>query len=277
MTAPKRSVPKSKKGKSIKSETMRSGARGRSNKQISSSPTAKEFLIQLESMQSAAELKKYKRYFTFDENTPGHGDRFIGVRMGNVFNLAKKAIAMNLIEIEKLLENDIHEARAGACSIMDKQARLKTTTDERRKDLFDLYIRRHDRINNWDLVDLCAIHVIGRYLFKNDRKALYKLAKSRNPWERRTSIVSTAYFIREGQLDDSYKIAEILIHDENDLVQKATGWMLRFAGDKDGSRIRSFLNKYASTMPRITLRNTIEHFDKKEREYYLNLGKLVNS
>src|SRR5690606_3257755 len=157
--------------------TMRSGARGRSNKQISSSPTAKEFLIQLESMQSAAELKKYKRYFTFDENTPGHGDRFIGVRMGNVFDLAKKSTAMNPIEIEKLLESDIHEARAGACSIMDKQARLKTTTDERRKDLFDLYIRRHDRINNWDLVDLCAIHVIGRYLFKNDRKALYKLAK----------------------------------------------------------------------------------------------------
>lgn len=230
--------------------------------------TAKHFIERLKAHSSPEEREKTLRYF---KNTDG--DQFIGVRMGQVFSLVKEFIDMTPDEIEKLLDSKIHEVRAGGCSIMDKQARLKKITPERRKELYDLYLRRHDRIDNWDLVDVCAIHVIGGYLFDKPRKVLYKLARSKNMWERRTAIVSTAYFIRKGDLDDTFKISEILLKDNEDLVHKATGWMLRFAGDKDRARLLTFLDKHAATMPRTALRYAIEKFDKNERDYYLGLRK----
>ena len=107
--------------------------------------------------------------------------------MGHVFELAKEFMEMPPAEIEKLLESPIHEARAGAVSVMDFQARSKKTSESRKKELFDLYIKRHDRINNWDLVDRSAIYVIGAYLFDKPRDILYKLARSKNIWERRTA------------------------------------------------------------------------------------------
>jgi 3-methyladenine DNA glycosylase AlkD len=237
----------------------------------SGTPTAKRFIERLKTYRSDAEREKTLRYFKAP--TDGEVDEFIGVRMGQVFTLAKEFITMMPDEIEKLLESKIHEVRAGACSIMDKQARSKRTTPERRKELYDLYLRRHDRINNWDLVDVCAIHVVGGYLFDRPRKILYQLARSKNMWERRTAIVSTAYFIRKGELDDTYKIAEMLLGEKEDLVHKATGWMLRFAGDKDRPRLVKFLEQHGATMPRVALRYSIEHFEKKQRDYYLGLKK----
>jgi hypothetical protein len=229
---------------------------------------AKQFIERLKAHSSPEEQEKTLRYF---KNTDG--DQFIGVRMGQVFSLGKEFIDMTPDEIEKLLESKIHEVRAGGCSIMDKQARRKKTTPERRQELYDLYLRRHDRINNWDLVDLCAIHVVGGYLSDKPRKVLYKLARSKNMWERRTAIVSTAYFIRQRDLDDTFKISELLLKDDEDLVHKATGWMLRFAGDKDKARLLSFLDKHAATMPRVALRNAIEKLDRKQRDHYLSLKK----
>lgn len=229
---------------------------------------AKQFIQHLKAHSSPEEREKTLRYF---KNTDG--DQFIGVRMGQVFAGAKEFIDMAPDEIEKLLESKIHEVRAGGCSIMDKQARLKKTSPERRKELYDLYLRRHDRINNWDLVDVCAIHVIGGYLSDKPRKILYKLARSKNMWERRTAIVSTAYFIRQRDLDDTFAIAEILMKDKEDLVHKATGWMLRFAGDKDKPRLLNFLDTHAATMPRVALRYAIEKLDRKQRDHYLGLKK----
>lgn len=228
--------------------------------------TAKQFVERLKAYSSPEEREKTLRYF---KNTDG--DQFIGVRMGQVFALVKEFIDMPPDQIEKLLESKVHEVRAGGCSIMDKQARRKKTTPERRKELYDLYLRRHDRINNWDLVDVCAIHVIGGYLFDKPRAVLYKLARSKNMWERRTAIVSTAYFIRQRDLDDTFKISELLLKDKEDLVHKATGWMLRFAGDKDRARLLSFLDKHAATMPRVALRYAIEKLEKKQRAHYLTL------
>ena len=234
-------------------------------------PTAKRYIERLKTHASDVEREKTLRYFK--NSSDGEKDQFIGVRMGQVFGLAKEFIAMTPAEIEKLLESKIHEARAGGCSIMDKQARSKKTTPERRKELFDLYLRRHDRINNWDLVDVCCIHVVGGYLFERPRKILYKLARSKNMWERRTSIVSTAYFIRKGELDDAYAIAELLLGDKEDLVHKATGWMLRFAGDKDRPRLLKWLDQHAATMPRVALRYSIEKLNPKQRQHYLGLKK----
>jgi 3-methyladenine DNA glycosylase AlkD len=134
---------------------------------------------------------------------------------------------------------------------------------------------RHDRINNWDLVDLGCLHMTGSYLFDKPRSILYKLARSKNIWERRTAILSTCYFIRQNDLDDTFKIAEILVKDKEDLVHKATGWMLRFAGDKDRKRLLSFLDQYAATMPRTLLRYAIEKLEPKWREHYMAMKKNV--
>ncbi len=235
--------------------------------------TARKFIERLYAISSAKEAENTKRYFKSGEGEYGEGDKFIGVRMGQLFAVAKEFIEMPVGELEKLLESPVHEIRAGAVSIMDKAARNKKTTESRRKELFDLYMRRHDRINNWDLVDLGCLHMTGSYLYEKPRNILYKLSHSKNLWERRTAIVSTCYFIRQGDLSDTFKIAETLINDKEDLVHKATGWMLRFAGDKNQKLLLQLLDKYAATMPRTLLRYSIEKFDKKKKEYYMGLKK----
>jgi 3-methyladenine DNA glycosylase AlkD len=235
--------------------------------------TAKNFIEHLNKLQSDEELKKIQRYFKTEEGQYGHGDKFMGVKMGNLFALAKEFGDMPVTELEKLLESPIHEVRAGAVSIMDKASRNKKITTDRLKDFFELYMRRHDRINNWDLCDLGCLYMTGSYLYDKPHDILYKLARSKNLWQRRTAILSTCYFIRQGDTADTFKIATILVNDKEDLVHKATGWMLRFAGTKDKKQLISFLNKYAATMPRTLLRYSIEHFSKKDREYYMSLKK----
>ena len=232
--------------------------------------TARAFFDRLIALRSDAELKKHQRYFRFDIDDQSENDYFIGVRMGDVFRLGKEFKDMPVGEIERLLESPIHEVRAGAMSIMGQYAKSKNCTEGRLKDLYDLYIRRHDRINNWDLVDLAAYYVVGPYLADKPRKILYKLARSKNMWERRSAIVATAHFIMKmKQVDDTFAIAEILVNDKEDLVNKGTGWMLRTAGDVDRQRLIEFLDSYADGMPRVTLRYAIEKLDKKERERYL--------
>ncbi len=227
---------------------------------------ANDFLKKLKALRSPTVAESHNHLADEDST-------ILGVRMGQVFALAKEYMNMPLDEVEKMLESPIHEMRVGAVSIMDFQARSKKTTDERRKELFDQYIRRHDRINTWDLVDRAAPHVVGSYLFEKPRKILYKLARSKKMPERRTAIVSTLYFIGKGDVDDAFKLAELLLHDKEDLIHKANGWALRFAGDKDREGLIRFLDQHAATMPRVTLRYATEHFDKKQRDQYLNMKK----
>ena len=245
----------------------------KTKKDLDNGLTAKSFISELKKYQSDKELGKIQRYFKTGENEYGHGDKFMGVKMGQLFALAKEFGEMPIAEIEQLLESPIHEIRAGAVSIMDKASRNKKISEPRLQEFFDLYMRRHNRINNWDLCDLGCLHMTGSYLFNKSRNILYNLAKSKNIWERRTAILSTCYFIRQGELDDTFNIAEILVHDKEDLIHKATGWMLRFAGAKNPKKLIVFLNKYAATMPRTLLRYSIEHFTKKEKEYYMGLKK----
>jgi 3-methyladenine DNA glycosylase AlkD len=141
------------------------------------------------------------------------------------------------------------------------------------KELFDLYIRRHDRINSWDLVDRSAPCVVGGYPFDKPRKILYELARSQNMPERRSAIVRTGFFIRQGDMDDTFGIAEMLLDDDRDLIHKAVGRMLRAAGGIDRQRLLNFLDKYAAIMPRTALRYAIEHLDKKQRDRYLGMKK----
>jgi 3-methyladenine DNA glycosylase AlkD len=189
-----------------------------------------------------------------------------GIRSGSIFDLAKEFIDLPPAEIEALLDSPIHEVRVGALSVMDKQARRNRTPDDRRKELFDLYLRRSDAIDSWDLVDLGAPHVVGRYLWDRPRKVLYRLARSKSPSERRTAIVSTLYFVRKSDVEDTFELAKLLLDDPDPYVQKATGGLLREAGKKDVGRLRAFLDVHAPAMARTTLTYAMEHLTPKERE-----------
>jgi 3-methyladenine DNA glycosylase AlkD len=234
---------------------------------------AQQFIDRLKAALSPAELKQVQRYFKAGAKTSGQADVSLGVRMGTIFALAKEFMDMAPGEIEKLLDSRVYEARVGAVSVMDWQARSKKTTERRRKELYDLYIRRHDRINSWDLVDRAAPSVVGGYLFDKPRDILFRLARSKNTWKRRTAIVSTYYFIRHGDVDETFRIAEVLVNDEHDLINKAVGGWVREAGKRDRQQLLRFLDKHAATMPRVTLRYAIEHLDKGLRDHYLGNDK----
>lgn len=238
--------------------------------------TAERFIEKLMTFQSDEEKRKYHRYFKFDDDESGDGDRFVGIRMGQVFAVAKEFIDLTPNEIEKLLESPVHEIRAGGCSVMGQQASHKRATALQKRALYDLYLRRHDRINDWDLVDLAAHKVVGRYLYETSesRAVLDQLAQSENPWERRTAAVATLFLIARHESADAYRIAERLINDPFDLVNKAVGWILREASKIDPATLQSLLARHASTMPRITLRTALEHFPPKERKHWLSHHEL---
>jgi 3-methyladenine DNA glycosylase AlkD len=214
-----------------------------------------EFNARLETLQRAA-----------DSSSSGQPGR---IPMGQLFQLAKDFVSASLEDIEDLLDSASHPRRVAAVSIMDFQARRKTTPDARRRELYELYMRRHDRIDSWDLVDRACPHVVGGYLWDKSREPLYVLAASPHWYERRTSIVSTWFFIRRGDLDDTFRIGQILANDPHDLVQKAVGGWIREAGKRDEPRLRDYLDRNAATMPRTALRYAIEHLPPEVRDHYL--------
>lgn len=218
--------------------------------------TAKEFLSRLAPLLSHL--------------SPRSDKKTEGIPMKEVFDLAKKFMLMPVHEIEILLTNKSHAAKVGAVSIMDFQARSKKVTPSMKRELYELYVRRHDCIDNWDLVDRSAPYVVGGYLADKSRTPLYTLAKSKNMWERRTAIVATYFFIRQNDIEDTFKIAELLIYDKEEFVNTAVGSWIREAGKRDEERLISFINKHYKEMPRITLRYAVEKLDKKIRDTYLN-------
>ena len=199
----------------------------------------------------------------------------IGVKMGSIFSMAKEFMNISLGEIEKLLDSNYYEARMGAVSIMDYRARDKKTSEAEKKALYDLYMLRHDRINNWDLVDRSAPYVVGGYLYDKARTPLYRLAKSKDVWERRTSIVSTYFFIRQDEIEDTFRIAALLVKDKDHFIHMAVGGWIREAGKRDKKRLLQFLDEYADVMAPVMLRYAVEKFDKAEKEVYLQRRKKV--
>jgi 3-methyladenine DNA glycosylase AlkD len=238
--------------------------------------TAREFVKRLKAYAPLEQQQMYEKEFEIEKPSTVTNDIQIEIRMRDIFSLAKEYMNMPFEEVEKLLESPIHKIRVGAVSIMDWKARDKKTTEDQREKLYELYIRRHDRINTWDLVDRSAIYVVGQYLFDKPHEILYKLARSQFPMERRTAIVSTAYFMNHKFLDDTFTIAEILLQEKEELVQKAVGWMLRYAGDQDRERLVNFLDKNASYMPRPMLRSAVEKFSSEQRKHYLHLDKVTS-
>lgn len=188
-----------------------------------------------------------------------------------IFSLAKEYQQIPVFEVIKLLKDKNDNHRLGAVSILDWKARNKKTSEEEKKEIYHAYIDNHKWIDNWGLVDRSAPYVVGGYLHGKDKTDLYNLATSKNPMERRTAIVSTYYFIRKNEIEDTFKIAELLVNDTDEYVQKAVGSWIREAGKRNEEKLKNFLNKHAPKMPRTALRYAIEKLDNETRLYYLNL------
>jgi 3-methyladenine DNA glycosylase AlkD len=224
--------------------------------------TAADVEAALRALATEEQRDKYGRYFPGDHS-------FIGVRMGDVFNLAKTALALPVAELEKLLDSPTHEVRVGACSIMGKAATARKVTPGRHGELYELYLRRHDRIDTWDLVDLAAHQVLGTWLLDKPRTPLYRLAESGFWPERRSAIVATAAYLKHNDVEETLKIAAVLAGDPEDLVQKGVAWMLRYVGDIDQARLLAHLDQYAAGMSRTAVRAATEKLDKGTRDSYL--------
>lgn len=209
-----------------------------------------------------------QRFFKTGKGEYGEGDKFLGLTNPQIRTLAKKYRDLDLADLEKLLGSKIHEHRLISLFILVDQ--FHRANEQARRQIYDFYLKNATRVNNWDLVDSSAHKIVGWYLEDKDRAILYKLAKSKNLWEKRISIIATFWFIKNGELNDSLKIAEILLKDEHDLIHKAVGWMLRETGKKDVAILRQFLDKHVLDMPRTMLRYAIEKLPKKERKNYLS-------
>jgi len=213
--------------------------------------------------------KLLQRFFKTAPGEYGHGDIFLGITVPTQRKICKKYIEISFPEIQKLLDNKIHEYRFCALAIL--VSKYKKASDLEKQKIFNFYIKNSKKINNWDLIDVSAPKIVGEYLLNRDKKILYKFAKSKNLWQKRISILSTFWFIRENKFEDSLKISKILLKDKHDLIHKAVGWMLREIGKRNKQAEIKFLEKHAHKMPRVMLRYAIEKFSKKERDYYLNL------
>jgi 3-methyladenine DNA glycosylase AlkD len=207
------------------------------------------------------------RFFKTGKGEYGEGDIFLGVPVPEQRIIAKEYEDLPLADTKCLLESAIHEERFTALLILVDQ--YKKGDEKTKKKIFRFYITHTKRINNWDLVDVSARDIVGEYLVSHERVLLYKLARSKNIWERRISIVATWAFIKRGDYGDTLAIAKLLFADTQDLIHKATGWMLREVGKKDASVFRRFLDKHTAVMPRTTLRYAIERLTPGVRKAYL--------
>lgn len=218
---------------------------------------------------SPTDAEFLQRFFKTEPGSYGAGDQFIGVRVPQTRLVAKQFSKASLKDIEELLESPIHELRLCAVIIMAEQA--KRADDNQHRALMDLYLRRSDRINNWDIVDVSCRDIVGGYLLKHPDhiEILFTLAASKSIWERRIAMVSTWQFIRARQLDLTFQIAERLLSDKQDLIHKAVGWMLREAGKRDELQLRAFLSEHKNHMPRTALRYAIEKFSPEDRAEFM--------
>ena len=201
------------------------------------------------------------RFFKTGKGQYGEGDMFLGVTVPNIREVAKEFKDVNFNVIEELIHSPWHEMRMCALLILVNNSQKEVT-----KETFDFYLSQTKYINNWDLVDLSAPQIVGKYLLDKDRDILYKLTERDLLWDNRIAIVSTLTFIRNNDLDDTYKLSFKMMHHRHDLMHKAIGWMLREAGKRDTKRLYDFVQEHKAIMPRTMLRYSIEKFDKETRK-----------
>jgi len=234
----------------------------------------KQLICDLKLAKDAVKAEVLQRYFKTEPGGYGEGDKFLGVRVPKVRKIAiEYTKQLNAKDLNSLLQSRWHEVRQAALFVMVKQ--FEKAENKKQKELFELYIKNINKgINNWDLIDLTSPKIVGAYLLKKDRSVLYKLAKG-SLWHKRVSIISTFWFLKHGELQDTYKLAEVLLCEKHDLLQKAVGWSLREMGKFDFKLLCKFLDEYAATMPRTALRYSLEKFPQERRQYYMKLNKKI--
>ncbi|MFQ5329249.1 MAG: DNA alkylation repair protein [Thermodesulfobacteriota bacterium] len=208
-----------------------------------------------------------QRFFKTGPGEYGEGDIFLGIRVPDVRRIAKRYRDVSLGEIKGLLTSPIHEERLLALLILVGQ--FSRGSGVERKSIYDLYLSHTHYVNSWDLVDLSAEKIVGAFLMERKREPLYTLSRSRSLWERRIAIMSTFHFIKRNDFSDTVKIAAMLLRDEEVLIQKAVGWMLREVGKRHLPMEEAFLKSHYREMARTTLRYAIEQFPAVKRERYL--------
>lgn len=206
-------------------------------------------------------------FFKTGKGEYGEGDVFLGITVPDQRRIARDARSLSLAGIRALLMSKVHEHRLTALLILVEQFRVAAAAGQGK--IADFYLSHTDRINNWDLVDVTAPHILGVYLLDRKRTLLYRLARSPMLWERRIAILATFAFIRENDFSDTLRIAKNLLSDNHDLIHKAVGWMLREVGKREPETAETFLEAHAARMPRTMLRYAIERFPQRRRAYYL--------
>ena len=229
--------------------------------------TAEDAKTHLKSLALPGVAKSSARFFKTGPGQYGEGDTFIGVKVPVLRKAAREFRSLPLEEIETLLGSPIHEERQLALLILVLQA--ANCDDARREATFDFYLGNTRFINNWDLVDCSAPQVVGGFLADKSRKPLFDLTGSESLWDRRIAIVSTQHFIRHDDFADTLAISQNLLNDDEDLIHKAAGWMLREVGKKSPAVLEAFLDRHAAVMPRTMLRYAVERFPLDQRRAYL--------
>jgi 3-methyladenine DNA glycosylase AlkD len=211
-----------------------------------------------------------QRFFKTGEGQYGAGDTFIGVRVPDTRAVCKKFATLPLLEVKKLLESEVHEHRLAAVTLLANA--YKKADEAQREEIYGAYLQAvyDGRVNNWDIVDSSAEFIVGEYLYNKPRDLLFRLAKSDDIWQRRVAVLSTFGFIKKGDASTTLQLAEILLHDPHDLIQKAVGWMLREAGKRcDETLLTVFLERHAAVMPRTMLRYAIERLSTAQKADFM--------
>ena len=230
------------------------------------------------------ELRKYsnkkqaivlQRFFKTGPGEYGEGDVFIGVKVPQIRAVAKKFKDVGLQVVVDLLKSRIHEERLASLLIL--VSKYNEADDSEKKKIYELYLKNTQYINNWDLVDLSAEHIVGAFLKNKNKKPIHDLAKLKVIWERRIAVLSTFHYIKNNMFKDTLRVVEELLSDEEDLIHKAIGWMLRETGKRDLDTEENFLRNHYKKLPRTTLRYAIERFPESKRQAYLKGTIIVES
>ncbi len=232
--------------------------------------TAAAVAARLQELSSPEAAAGAARFFKAGPGEYGEGDQFIGVRVPVLRQVARDFRTLPFVEVDRLLQSPIHEERLVALYVL--VGSLSKCTPEHRQQVYDFYLERTDRVNNWDLVDSSAPSIVGGYLVDKPakvRKVLDGLAKSHDLWQRRIAIVATQWLIRADQFDDTIRISERLLKDKHDLIHKAVGWMLREVGARHEPTLAAFLTVHSASMPRTMLRYAIEHYSPEQRRIWM--------
>ena len=233
--------------------------------------TTREIRTRLRRLGNKKRAKLSQRYFKTGPGQYGEGDVFLGIAVPVLRTLAKEYQDLALADIIDLLRSAIHEERLLALLLLVRTY-ARADVDIKRR-IYELYLQNTRYINNWDLVDLSAMHIVGTFLMGKSKKPLHDLATSNNMWERRIAVMATFYFIKGGEFAASLTIARKLLTDKEDLIHKAVGWMLREIGKRNLRIEEQFLKKHYQKMPRTMLRYAIEKFPEPKRQRYLK-GKI---